>query len=61
MSSFSPKLGDWDIGGNKTLFYGVTFTSEYNHVSPWISLREIEEDMIEEIETAGKFNNLKQQ
>jgi hypothetical protein len=28
----------------------VTFTSEFNGVSPWFSLREIEEDMVEEAE-----------
>ena len=47
------RTGDWDVGGNKTLFYGVTFASEYDAFSSWISLREMEEDMIEEAETAG--------
>lgn len=33
----------------------VTFTSEFNGVSPWFSLREIEEDMVEEAEAAGEL------
>jgi len=52
-NSVRMRTGDWDVGGNRNLFYGVTFASEYNTVSPWISLREMEEDMIEETETAG--------
>ena len=52
-NSVRMRTGDWDMGGNKTLFYGVTFTSEFNASSPWIPLREMEEDMVEEAETAG--------
>ena len=52
-NSVRMRTGDWDVGGNKTLFYGVTFTSEFNASSPWIPLREMEEDMVEEAETAG--------
>lgn len=52
-NSVRMRTGDWDVGGNKTLFYGVTFASEFNGVPPWISLREIEEDMVEEAEAAG--------
>ena len=50
------QTGDWDFGvGSKTLFCGVTFVSEYVSESPWISLREIEEDMVEEAEAAGEL------
>lgn len=35
--------------------YGDTFASEYIVVSPWMSLREIEEDMVDEAESAGKL------
>ena len=52
-NSVRMKTGEWDVGGNKTLFYGVTFASEYDGVPPWTSLREIEEDMVEEAEAAG--------
>mmetsp|Transcript_27766 Transcript_27766/g.37134 ORF Transcript_27766/g.37134 Transcript_27766/m.37134 type:complete len:1380 (-) Transcript_27766:230-4369(-) len=52
-NSVRMRTGDWDVSGNKNLFYGVTFVSEYNTVSPWITLREMEEDMVEEAETAG--------
>lgn len=49
------RTGDWDAGGSKHLFYGVTFPSEYNNVSPWISYRELEEDMVKEAEAAGEL------
>eukprot|EP00978_Attheya_sp_CCMP212_P024170 scaffold75561_cov55-Attheya_sp.AAC.3 len=52
-NSVRMRTGDWDVGGNKNLFYGVTFPSEYTALSTWISLREMEEDMVEEAETAG--------
>ena len=54
-NSVRMKTGDWDIGGNRTSFYGVTFASEYDGVPPWTSLREIEEDMVEEAEAAGEL------
>ena len=54
-NSVRMRTGDWDVGGNKTLFYGVTFASEFNGIPPWISLREIEEDMVEEAEAAGEL------
>jgi len=44
---------DYDTGGSKNLFYGVTFLSEYCTVSPWISLQEMEETMVEQVEGAG--------
>ena len=52
-NSVRMRTGDWDTGGNKNLFFGVTFASEYGTVTPWISLREMEECMVEEAEAAG--------
>ena len=52
-NSVRMRTGDWEIGGNKNLFYGVTCASEYGTVTPWISLREMEEYMVEEAEAAG--------
>ena len=46
---------EYEVGGSKSLFYGVTFLSEYLTVSPWVSLREMEENMVEEVETAGSL------
>lgn len=43
----------WDTGVNKNLFFGVTFAPEYSSVNPWLSLREMEDSMIEEVETSG--------
>jgi len=54
-NSVRMRTGDWNVCGNKNLFYGVTAEAEYNCVSPWISLREIEEEMLEEIEAAGEL------
>ena len=34
--------GELEAGKSKYAFYGVTLPSEYNTVSPWISLREME-------------------
>lgn len=45
---------DWDIGG-RNLFCGVTSAYEYDTVSPWISLREMEEQMVEEAEAAAEL------
>lgn len=44
---------DWETGLCKTLFCGVTFAAEYCSVSSWITLREMEEKMVEEAESAG--------
>lgn len=44
---------EWETGESKTLFHGITFASEYDTVSPWITLRQMEENMVEEVETAG--------
>ena len=54
-NSVRMRTGDWDVSGNKNLFYGVTFASEYMAMSPWMSLREIEEDMVDEAESAGEL------
>jgi len=45
--------GDCDIGGNIYLFFGVTLKSEYDSSSVWYSLREMEDNMLEEAETSG--------
>lgn len=52
-SSVRMRTGDWDVSGNKHVFYGVCAPAEYNTYSPWLTLREIEEDMVEEVEIAG--------
>lgn len=44
---------EWETGESKTLFNGISFAAEYDTVSPWITLREMEEDMVEEVEAAG--------
>jgi hypothetical protein len=54
-NSVRMRTGDWEISGNKHLFYGVTFASEYGSSSPWMSLREMEERMIEAAEAAGEL------
>ena len=46
---------DWHAGASKNLFCGISFPSEYHSVSPWISLQEMEEDMVEEAEAAGEL------
>lgn len=40
-------------GGSKTPFFGVALTSEYLTITPWISLKEMEANMLEEAEAAG--------
>jgi hypothetical protein len=37
----------------KIFFFGITFASEYGTVTPWLSLHEMEECMVEEAEAAG--------
>ena len=54
-NSVRMRTGDWDVGGKKTLFYGVTFASEYISVASWIALREIETEMVGEAENAGQL------
>jgi hypothetical protein len=52
-NSVGMRTGDWEVGGNKNLFFGITFASEYGTVTPWLSLHEMEECMVEEAEAAG--------
>ncbi|CAB9509212.1 expressed unknown protein [Seminavis robusta] len=44
---------DWETGLSKTLFSGVTFAAEYCSVSSWITLKEMEEKMVEHAVCAG--------
>jgi hypothetical protein len=44
---------DWDTSGRQNLFCGISSLSEYFSVSPWLSLRDMEEEMVEEAEAAG--------
>ena len=46
---------DWQSGASKNLFCGLAFPSEYHSISPWISLQEMEEDMVEESELAAEL------
>ena len=46
---------EWEIGESKNLFFGVTSASEYQTVRPWITLREMEENMVEEAEAAAEL------
>ena len=48
---------DLGSGTSKFLFYGVTLAAEYNTVSPWMTLREMEANMLEEAEAAGRFTS----
>jgi hypothetical protein len=52
-NSVGMRTDDWEVGGNKNLFFGITFASEYGTVTPWLSLHEMEECMVEEAEAAG--------
>lgn len=45
----------WEPSGNKNIFFGITCASEYHTVSPWLPLREMEENMVEEVELAGSL------
>jgi hypothetical protein len=47
--------GGLEAGTKKFAFCGVTLASEYHTVSPWISLREMEANMLEEAELAGEL------
>ena len=52
-NSLRMNTGDPEIGGNKNLFYGVTFPFEYRPTTSGISLRELEEELVDEAEMAG--------
>jgi len=54
-NSVRMRTGDWEMGGNRHLFYGVTLVSEYGPSPPWTTLREMEAAMIEESEAAGEL------
>jgi hypothetical protein len=54
-NSISTALGEWEAGVGRSMFYGTTSVSEFNAVSPWITLREMEENMVEEAEAAGEL------
>lgn len=46
---------EWETGVTKNLFCGITYAFEYHTVSPWITLREMEEHVVEEAEAAGEL------
>lgn len=54
-NSVRMRTGDWEISGNKHVFYGVSHVSEYGNTSSWIPIREMEERMIESSELAGEL------
>jgi hypothetical protein len=54
-NSIATGNNEWETVGSKSLFYGITFLAEYHTVSPWITLREMEEHMVEELEAAGQL------
>lgn len=54
-NSVRMRTGDWEISGNKHLFYGVTLVSEFGSSTQWMSLKEMEERMIESAEAAGEL------
>jgi hypothetical protein len=54
-NSLRISTGDTEMGGNKSLFYGVTFPFEYRPATPRYSLREVEEHLVEEAELAGRL------
>lgn len=49
----SLRHGELEAGSSKYAFFGVALASEYHNVSPWLSLKEMEENMLEEAEAAG--------
>jgi Dock homology region 2 len=52
-NSIRLNAGELEAGNGKTAFYGVSLTSEYLTTTPWITLREMEANMLEEAEAAG--------
>ena len=44
---------DRDTADNQTLFCGIASALEYNSVSPWVPLRDMEDQMVEEAERSG--------
>ncbi|GKY91607.1 hypothetical protein MPSEU_000132600 [Mayamaea pseudoterrestris] len=54
-NSIATGIGEWETGAGRNLFYGTSCASEYNTVLPWLTLREMEENMVEEAEAAGEL------
>lgn len=54
-SSFGNLESTLQNGASNSLFYGITFAKEYYKVGPWISLREMESNMVQEVERAGQL------
>lgn len=52
-NSIRLNAGEIEAGTGKTAFYGASLTSEYLTTTPWITLREMEANMLEEVEAAG--------
>jgi hypothetical protein len=52
-NSIRINAGELEAGTSKYAFCGITLPSEFHTVSPWISLREMEANMLEEAESAG--------
>lgn len=54
-NSIRLNAGELEAGTGKTAFFGASLTSEYLTTTPWITLREMEANMLEEAEAAGDF------
>lgn len=54
-NSVSLGQDDWGSTGRPNVFCGLASLSEYFTVSPWLTLKAMEEDMVEEAEAAGEL------
>ncbi|KAL7581257.1 hypothetical protein ACA910_006028 [Epithemia clementina (nom. ined.)] len=52
-NSVALNANEWDTAANQALFCGIASALEYTSVSPWATLRDMEEQMVEEAERAG--------
>jgi len=52
-NSVMMRTGDFEGTGQRTLFFGVARPSEYTSFTQWLSLRQMEDAMVEEAENAG--------
>lgn len=52
-NSVALNTNEWESATSKNLFYGITSAAEYSTVSPWATLREMEDQMVEEAEIAA--------
>ena len=52
-NSVALNANEWDTAANQTLFCGIASALEYTSVSPWATLRDMEDQMVEEAELAG--------